>query len=103
MRCASTAEVLVPLVLERRFGPAWLARWRAVADPTARWLAICLAAEVDTGRYGAREEAAAALLARGWARPPGLPLAEADLPQLLATLRAAGLWPGTGRGGDQGR
>lgn len=44
------SESLLSLVLERRFGAAWLRRWAELRDDELRWLAIYLADEVARGQ-----------------------------------------------------
>lgn len=92
----STAQTLLPLIIEQQFGREWLRRWRLVADPAVQWLALGLAAELRTGRHASPAAAAEALVARGWTRR-SLPLvAGQDLGTLLGAVRAAGLWPAEG-------
>ena len=95
----SNAQSLVPLILEQRFGSAWLDRWRGVTDPTVQWLALGLAVAISTGRYPSPEEALGALVASDRARFPVASVPEQELVVVLGAIRTAGLWPGEARGG----
>ena len=88
----SDSTTLLALVLERRFGAAWVQRWLAVEDEEVRWLAIYLAEEVSKGRE-CGQAAALGLIAEGRAWLPVTRRTARPVEMLLVALRTAELWP----------
>lgn len=73
------SELLLTLVLERRFGVAWVDRWEALPDAELRWLAIYLADRDAQGQAldGPEQAASFVELGRRW------------LPETLRSARPA--------------